>query len=94
VIRKWNCDQGGKMKHCITAFHGFFYSMGISNVTWDDFKLPSNIFSALIKPTPRIEGVVANKSADFITLANKSFSKVRAYESISAGHEDACASLY
>ncbi len=82
-----NCNECCEVKNHIAAFHGFLYTVGITDITRENFDVFGYFFWRFIKPTPGIKGVVQDESPNRVALTYKVFDKVRANESVSPGNQ-------
>ena len=62
--------------------------MWVTNVAGKDVHVVANILWRVIKPTPRVEGIVEDERSDAVTLANQGFCKVRANKAVGTCDED------
>jgi hypothetical protein len=62
--------------------------MRIANIASEHLELTFNIVCAMVKPSPRIEGILMHKGTDFMALSNQGFGQVRANETVGACDEN------
>src|SRR5687767_9716500 len=84
MIRIGNRDQRCKMQDGFTFPHRRSHAIWIAHIPGKYFEISSDVVSAAVKPTPRVEGVVKHKSPHVVPSPHGRLGEMGADESVSA----------